>query len=102
MLACAFSHQKHRASPTLPTHGVATRLYPIPVLVFPKGDSGEGVSAPPDGHFAALHAAADKCPVQTLSGLRGWNRLDGFESREMGASLRGCSAAFLWLHTDPR
>lgn len=55
-------------NPTLPTPSIATRLHPIPVLVPPRRLGG--VSAPPDGHFPALHATAAKCPVQTLSGFR--------------------------------
>lgn len=95
-------------NPTLPAYDIATRLYPISILVHPRGIGEGSASAPPDGHFIALHAIA--CKVRISSDPQGFQRgrkqLNDSENREMGASLPGCStllrsAAILWLHTDP-
>lgn len=93
---------------TLLAYDIATRLYPVSTLVHPRGIGEGSVSAPPDGHFIALHATACKVPISSDPEWfqRGRKQLNDSENREMGASLPGCSAllcsaAFLWLHTDP-
>jgi hypothetical protein len=68
MLSCSqMQPPEALCNPTLPTHGIATRLNSIPVLVAQRGLGEGGVSAPHDGHSTTLHATATKCPVQSLS-----------------------------------